>query len=131
MDVKRELEGLIGKYKDYARDGLSWTEVWSLTTAAVAAFIRVADSADPDQPLDHKAVVLEACAAFYDSVLAPIDIPKVPNLIEGSLVDPALRSLWLSAAEGVYDVLREWISTTPKTEQPAEAPKAPPGFVPY
>jgi hypothetical protein len=47
---------------------------------------------------DKKAAVLEALGTFYDTVIAPLDIPGIPNLIEGT-VDIALRSVLLKGAD--------------------------------
>lgn len=40
---------------------------------------------------DKKAAVLVAVDKLYDALLAPIDIPYVPEMVERTVLDPALK----------------------------------------
>lgn len=55
-------------------------------------------------PLPNKDEFLKIVGAAYDSFVAPIDIPGVPNLIEPR-IDAMLRVAVLVAAGKLYDQL--------------------------
>jgi hypothetical protein len=46
--------------------------------------------------------VKQIAGNIYDSYIAPIDIPGVPNLIEGTVVDPMLRRALMLAIDAIY-----------------------------
>jgi hypothetical protein len=52
---------------------------------------------------EKKAVLIQAANDFYSAVLAPIDIPGIPDFIESRFVDPALGNIFSKVAEGVID----------------------------
>lgn len=47
---------------------------------------------------DKKAAVLAALGKFYDEIIAPLDIPSVPNIVESTVVDPAIRMVFMGMA---------------------------------
>jgi hypothetical protein len=51
----------------------------------------------------RKALVLHIADEFYTKVVAPLDIPGVPALIENSIVDPKLGGYWHDAVSGLFD----------------------------
>lgn len=40
---------------------------------------------------------------LYDTYVAPIDLPYIPNLVEDLVVDPALRKLCVAAVDAVHE----------------------------
>lgn len=40
---------------------------------------------------DKKAAVMAAVDKLYDAVLAPIDLPYIPEVVERTVIDPALK----------------------------------------
>lgn len=108
--IRGEIDKLIAHYKQSASDGLSLPEVFNLFSDFVASCVRIVDlfaarSSHKILGADKKAAVLAAVGVFYDNVIAPLDIPYVPELLEKRFVDPALRSLFLRLAEGLIDTL--------------------------
>lgn len=138
--MKAAVADVIAFYKEAAKDGLTLNEVWSLTTKAVGTLVTVAEGFKEFGGADKKAAVLAAAGEFYDAVLAPIDIPKVPDFLERTVVDPALRQVWLKVVDGMVDGLvgifnkTQW-PTLPAAPAPAQpgTPAAPtlPGWQPY
>lgn len=53
-------------------------------------------------PLPPKADFLKTVAEAYDTYVAPIDIPGIPNMVE-PWVDSALKSIVLQQASRIYD----------------------------
>jgi len=52
---------------------------------------------------EKKAVLIQVADEFYRQVLAPIDIPGIPDFIESRFVDPAIGNVFSKMAEGVID----------------------------
>lgn len=52
---------------------------------------------------EKKAAVMAALGKFFDDVIAPLDIPTVPNILESTVVDPALRMVFLGMANYVIE----------------------------
>jgi hypothetical protein len=50
----------------------------------------------------HDAAVKGIVGGIYDTYIAPIDLPGVPNLVESTVVDPILRRLLMSVLDSVY-----------------------------
>jgi len=66
--------------------------------------VAIAASSLPGTTKDEKkAVLIKVADDFYKSVLAPIDIPGVPDFLESRLVDPLLGNVFSKVAEGVID----------------------------
>lgn len=54
---------------------------------------------------EKKSAVLAAVDHWYAEQIAPLDLPGVPELIEGAIVDPALGSLAHALVAGAFDAL--------------------------
>lgn len=140
-----ELTALLAHYKALARDGMEFAEIWELFQDAVASAARVikqAHAAD-DTLLE---ITLAFATTLYDTVIGPIDLPKVPNVVEKRIVDPLIRTLFLSLVQGSIKSLMKIFGRTgwfdvpgdngaspvpvgPKADNPV--PSTPDGFVPY
>jgi len=147
MDVATEfkaaIDAVIADYKAKAKDGLTIPEIWELSSNALATFVSLAGKLKTLSGADKKKLVMDAAADFYDKVIAPIDIPRVPNFVEVTVVDPAVRQLWLMLADGAVEALVNifnksdgWFKEpaddgTWKPTTPTGNPALPPGFTPY
>lgn len=96
---------VIASYKASCADGkLTFSEMLTLIYNASATFVKLVESVTPDDGVTKKALVLATIAEFYDTVVAPIDIAGIPNLLEDP-VDSVLRSLVLSLASAWIDAI--------------------------
>lgn len=96
---------IIATYKASQADGkLTFNEMLTLVCNASATFVKLVETVKPDTDSPKKEIVLTALAQFYDTVVAPIDIAGIPNLIEGP-VDAALRSVVLNLASAWIDAI--------------------------
>lgn len=103
-DILAAVTQIIDKYKEVIGDGkLSFSEIISLTGAAAASFLELTKSITA-LDADKKAAILAALDKFYINVIAPIDIPVIPNFIE-PMVDAGLREVVMYLAEAMLDTL--------------------------
>lgn len=84
---------------------------------------------EPVDPVAAKAVVMLMIDDFYTKVVAPLDIPYVPNLIENTFVDPAVGRVFHEVASAVYDIVVKALDSLPvrmigRVELTAGAPAA-------
>lgn len=142
--VEAQLKALIAHYKTVAVDGLTVEEIWELVQDAIASAMRIIKSADAQSgntpSLTFDEVIMHFAEEFYDQVLGPIDLPKIPNVIETRFVDPALRGAFLRLVRGMVNSLKKilgragWEADAPATPTGPSfgaPPDLPPGFVPY
>lgn len=81
---------------------ISVSEAFQLFAAAVERLVKAASEL-AGHGADKKTAVMAAIDKLYDTLIAPIDIPYIPELIEASVVDPALKKLVLAAADGMVE----------------------------
>ncbi len=126
-DLNKEVEDVLAHYRRYKVDGWTVTEVYEFITRATGSLVRLVGEYDPSHD-DLKATVLAAIGKLYDDVLAPIDIPYVPNIIETRFLDPAIRSALLKQVSGMIDGLLKIFADPPAVPPgaPAVTPAAPP-----
>lgn len=138
--IRGKVEDLIAFYKSAVADGdLSVSEVWAIAVRATASIVELTTAFPQYSKDQRREAILEAVGLFYDRVIAPIDIPWVPNFIENTIVDPSLRKLFLGIAEGIVlglqDILGRSVPDLPdgNSDGPdlGATPTAPDGFVPY
>lgn len=138
LEVK--LNALLAHYKAAAVDGLSIAEIWELVSDAVASATAIVKEAKTEVGTDAtaKEVVLHFAEQLYDGVIAPYDIPKIPNFLETRFVDPGLKIVYMHLIEGALNSLFKVAArplpapapTGPSGDVPA-APTLPDGFTPY
>lgn len=139
--ILTELKNAIAYYRGQTPAGIDLAGLWQLTLKAVASFIEIVDSlASAATGPEKKRVVMAAAAEFYDKVLGPLNIPRLPDLIETNIVDPALRALWLSFVDGAIEallkILQNGATTMKPPPSPPPSPPSPPlpepdGWTPY
>lgn len=106
--VKEQIDNIIKEAKDSYADGvLSLAELWGLGQDLVFSIMAIAETLNASGE-DKKAVVMQAAARVYDEVLAPIDIPKIPNFIEPSF-DKFGRTLFLELISGSIDYMVKFL----------------------
>lgn len=111
-DLKAELDELLAYYKSLKTDGWSMEDIYSFVTRAVASLVRLVGEYDATTT-DLKATVLAAFDELYDKVVAPIDIPYVPERIEARFVDPFLKAALKKQVAGMIDGLVRVFNSTP------------------
>jgi hypothetical protein len=108
-NLTEQMDGHVAKFITRARESmpanLSLDEVWSMAIRAVTFLVLLAEQFRGASGADKKEAVLAAAAKFYDEVIAPIDIPKVPEFLEAGLIDPILKKLWLRLVAVLVDGL--------------------------
>lgn len=103
-DISAAVTKIIDKYKEVIGDGkLSFSEIISLTGAVAASFLELTKTIAA-LDADKKKAILAALDQFYISVIAPIDIPVIPNIIE-PMVDAGLKEVVMYLAEAMLDTL--------------------------
>ena len=103
--VNAMIDTMIADYKAANADGrLTFKEMLTLVYNASASFVKLVETAKLNSGPEKKTVVLSAIEKFYDTVVAPIDITGIPNVVEG-LVDTAIKTLILTLASAWIDSL--------------------------
>ena len=59
----------------------------------------------PASPEEKKTVILAGVGRVYAEVIAPLDVPHVPEYFEGAFVDPILGSAMHAVTAGLLDAL--------------------------
>ena len=92
-------------YKEAKADGsISVSDIIALLGTAVSEMVTVAEAFHDGDGSAKKAAVLAAIDMFYDEVVAPVDIDKIPNFIE-PIVDKGLKQLLIVVADGTIDAV--------------------------
>lgn len=87
--ISEAVTALVAQYRDSTADGkFSAEDAIKLTALAIDQLVAVVNVLGVPGA-DKKAAVVEGVRLFYDRVIAPLDIPGVPNWIEPA-VDTAI-----------------------------------------
>lgn len=105
--VQEQLEqtilAMIDRYKGCTADGkITYSEVLGLLYNGAATLVRLVEIAGHGSRAEKKQLVLAGLAKFYDTLIAPIDIIGVPDMLE-PMVDSTIKSLLLSTIDGATD----------------------------
>lgn len=104
--IKDKVDEIVAEYKKAVADGsLEFKEAIQLAVLAGSTFIKLAAAIPSASGADKKAAVHKALMRFYDEIVAPLDIPKIPGFVEKSIVDPTLRVVWSMVADAMIDAL--------------------------
>lgn len=90
--IKTEVTAYIVEAKAAISDGISFSNVWPLISAATMRLTRIAQATGATGP-EKKEAVLAALETFYAEVVKPLDLPGVPNLFVEPIVDNAIGAL--------------------------------------
>lgn len=99
--IRGQVADLKAKYAEAAVDGISISDAIALVVDfgdAVHASAHVVPGLTPEE---RRGAVLEAVDQFYAESIAPLDLPGVPNIVEGSIFDPTVGTLIHRVALGV------------------------------
>jgi hypothetical protein len=120
LGIAAEIAALIAHYRGTMGASVSTAQLGQIATAAVASLLRlVKESGANLTQAEVDAVVLEAAGELFD-VLAPLlDIPFVPAVIETTVIDPALKDVFLKLVEGAMAALAGIFDRIGWTEPPA------------
>ena len=136
--ARRSMQG-----KAATADGtVTASEVWSILTRGVASLIQLANTMGAYTGAEKKEAVIKAVQRLYDEVIAPLDIPGIPNFLENTIVDPLIGRAVPIVLSGIIDGLvsifnkeGNWIPTVPEgPAAPAPSdptPNLPEGWEPY
>ena len=101
-----DFQPTLDAYKKAIEDGhIDTNEILPLLFAGIKSVIKLLDGFSDLTPDEAKVLGLQLVSQFYDVVLAPIDIPGVPNIIE-PYVDQLGKTLILSGVEKIFDALK-------------------------
>ena len=104
--IKEKVDEVVGEYKKAVEDGtLEFSEALQLAILAGSSFVKLAAEIPDAKGEDKKAAVRKALMRFYDEIIAPLDIPKIPGFVENRIVDPAVRAIWGIVIDAVIDAL--------------------------
>lgn len=98
------VDEVINAYKAAASDGITFEEAWALSLRGLNTLIVLAEALSGLAGEEKKKVVLDAFARFYDGVVAPYDIPRIPNVVE-VFVDGAIKQIFLMLAASSIDAI--------------------------
>lgn len=146
--VKFSLQDMVARFQAARGDGtITIAEGVQLLTHAVGHLVRVVESLG-GTGAQKKDAVVRAAQRFYDEVLAPLDLPFVPNLLERTVVDPLIGRAVPVVVGGLIDGIVDFFNTSgwpsspgvpelppppsgnPAPEVPGQA-TPPPGWKPY
>ena len=103
--ISAEIVKLTDVIKGAAADKkLTITEIFTIVQQSVVSLTAVVRQFTEVAADQRRAAVIAAVKYLYDSVIAPLDIPGVPNFIEPA-VDKALGQLIEPAAGAAYDAI--------------------------
>jgi len=89
--IKEAVQALKAGFRDALADGkITLAELWLLVQHLVIDLVGIVNGLDDLSPERRKEAILELVDEVYADVIAPIDLPWVPEFIERSLVDPIL-----------------------------------------
>jgi hypothetical protein len=104
--LEEGIKSVIDAYKEAKVDDdkVSFNEVVTISGKAIGALIVVAESFSELSAEEKKDAVVAAIGTFYDEVIAPIDIQKIPNFIE-PIIDKGLKQLIVAMSDGIIDAI--------------------------
>jgi len=102
--IKEAVDQIIAKYKEMAVDGLTIIEILKLAYGAVATLVQLVQGYEDYTGEQKKEAVLKALERVFDEVISPIDIKRIPNIIE-PIIDKGLKELVLTLADPLIDQL--------------------------
>lgn len=108
--IKENIDQLIAEAKDKSADGMTAAEAWELFLDGKAAIVRLVERAGGTGAAKKEAAV-KAAERFYAEVIAPIDLPSVPNVIEG-VVDAAVGRMIRPIISATIDFLVKTFNET-------------------
>lgn len=92
--VKAEVEAFIASLRDKMVDGLDFRDLFALVQEAVERVVGIIAELDGTNA-EKRELLLDLIDTTYSDMIAPIDLPWVPNLFEGvvdRLIGQALHS---------------------------------------
>ena len=128
--LKGAIEEIIAAYKDvYADKKITFGEMLTLVTRACATFVKLVESMGQGTGEEKKNAVVTAVSQFYEVVIAPMDVPVIPNFVE-PMVDQGTKLVIITVAASAVDALvaifnkTGWGEEVEETQNP-QAIKAP------
>lgn len=102
-ELKIEIESVISAVKAAADDKkITLQEVAFLAMKVFELVAGIAAKVPADKAA-KKALLLQVADDFYSAIIAPLDIPGVPEWLENRFVDPKVGEIWHEIAGGLID----------------------------
>lgn len=96
---------IVDEYRGRMADGPSLEDAIALCVQAAQCAVELTREVPDLSAEDRKAACLAVLDRFYFQEIAPLDIPKVPEFVERSIVDPVLGSALHHLASGLIEGL--------------------------
>jgi len=104
--VTADFQPVIEKFKAAVADGkIDGNEIFGLLISGIKAIVALLDDFSDLTPEQAKTIGLQLVDQFYQDVIAPIDLPGVPNIIE-PYVDSLGKTLILTGVEKLFDAIQ-------------------------
>jgi hypothetical protein len=105
--LKEEIQKLIDATKEaYADRDITFGEVLGLIPKFIGAITVLAKNIDPAMESGAlRVLVIEGATDFYEEFIKPYDIPYLPNVVEDTVVDPALGKAVPILIGATYDTI--------------------------
>ena len=87
--IATEIEKFFTIAKEAIKGKLAFADAWALVRRATSTFVRLVEQLGESGP-EKKDLVRDLVLQYYDEVIAPLDIPQIPNFMEPA-VDSAVR----------------------------------------
>jgi hypothetical protein len=102
--LEEGIRGVIDSYKAAKADDdkVSFNEVVAIVGKSIGSLVSIAEGFSDLSSEDKKNAVVGAIGTLYDEVIAPIDIQRIPNVIE-PIVDKGVKALLLALSDGIVD----------------------------
>lgn len=113
--ISTQVEALIALYREKAKDGLSWREILEILVTATTTLLPTLMAAADTTEADVKAAAVKGVTRLFDQVIAPMDLPGIPNVVEVAVVDPALRQAIPIFVDGIVNALYKFLDRRPGT----------------
>ena len=111
---------LIAEGKALLADGFSIADLWAIVPKAWKAIVGIVETLEGAKGSEKKALAMYCVDRFYNEVIAPIDIPYLPNFIERRYFDPAMGRAVHEVADRAIDSLVDLFN---REESPAPLPR--------
>jgi len=104
-EIKEQVDALIIEFQAELEDGFQLGDIWRLAAEVSRRLVLIVEAMGGEAGEDKKAAVLEAVDLFYATVIAPLDLPYVPNFLERRVGDPLLGKLFHALASAAIDAI--------------------------
>lgn len=123
QQVRDRWSSILDNYAQAVQDGrLDRSEVMRISTLAVGSIAYLLLTVVPEtSPVQRREFAMLLAQDFYVKILEPLDIPEVPTVVERTVIDPLLRSIFPKIVGSLYDAISQLmveLLSNPQTPSP-------------